>query len=77
MLFVIAAVTVTREEALWAEEVARVVDAAPSFAPAAREMVRQVLTSLVSDVTIDPAGRRDASLMFELVTRPRLMQAAV
>lgn len=76
MRLVITAAKVTRDDALWAEEVARVLEAAPRLAPAARAMLRDVLASLVSDATLSPAGRRDARSMLEAVRGARLVEAA-
>lgn len=67
-----AATTCSRNEALWAEEVARVLGDAADFEPAARASLREVLTSLLADPTMDPVSRRDAWTMLEAISRPAL-----
>jgi hypothetical protein len=57
---VTAAAHSTREETLWAQEVARVLEAAATFEPAARAAVLSVLMSLADDPTESLATRRDA-----------------
>lgn len=64
-LTVVTAVTLAREEALWAEEVARVLGAAASFEPAARAAVLAVLQSLADDATESPATRRDVRALLD------------
>lgn len=58
-------VDATRVEALWAEEVARVLASAQSFAPAVRAILRQVLTSLATE----PDSRPDTQVMLEALSQ--------
>lgn len=71
-----AATPHTRDETLWAEEVARVLEGAATLTPAARQMLRDVLTSMVVDATVGPDCRRDAQSMIEALSRPALVLVA-
>jgi hypothetical protein len=63
----------TREQRLWAEEVARVFAAAPTLEPAARCAVRATLHALACDPLTDEGTRADAAAMLTAIDRsPRL-----
>ncbi|HXH97903.1 MAG TPA: hypothetical protein VNH40_11895 [Gaiellaceae bacterium] len=62
----------TRDEALWAEEVAHVLEGAATLAPAAVQMLRDVLTSLAGDSTLDHTSRRDAGTVLTAIRRTAL-----
>jgi hypothetical protein len=60
----------TRDEALWAEEVARLLEGSATLAPAARQLVANVLASFLADATIDTGCRRDARTLLNALRRP-------
>jgi hypothetical protein len=66
----------TRDHALWATEVARVLETASTLAPAARQLVADVLASLIADPASDPTCRRDAQTLLDALNRPALVTAA-
>jgi hypothetical protein len=56
-----------REQRLWAEETARLLDATASLAPAARATVIEVLRSLVDDPLESLETRRDAQALIDTI----------
>jgi hypothetical protein len=65
----------TRDHALWATEVARVLETASTLAPAARQLVVDVLAALLADPATDPSCRRDAQTLLDAFNRPALAAA--
>lgn len=65
-----AAATYARDEALWAEEVARVLEGAAALVPVVGPIARDVLTPLIAGAAVGRVSRRDASAMRRAVSRP-------
>ena len=70
-------VSVSREQRLWAEEVARLLGAATSFGPAVRAAVVSVLESLAVDGIESSATRVDARALLTAVESARALETAL
>lgn len=72
-----ASTKATREQALWQSEVVNILQHAPTFEPAVRLMLRDVLISFSTDPTLEASSRRDVQRMIETLGLPHLVSGRV
>jgi hypothetical protein len=66
----VATPTLTREQRLWSEEVARVLAEEPRLKPSVRRALRATLYALAEDPSTDEATRADVLAMLSVTARP-------